>query len=150
MFSNPLARRRARRRPPEPVADPNSLLDLDDVIATVCRWGSGMPWVVAAPGTGALCVGDWFVIDCPVLGCTQPWFAIEALGDLENGPEVAVMLPSPLAHQGVAVGWAERAVDLDTCCSIAVVALATTLDELGALEKLLQVAYSAVFSHATW
>jgi hypothetical protein len=149
MFSNPLGwRLRRRRRSPGTALGLDSSMDLDDMIEVLCRWGASMPWAVELPASHASEVRHGFVVDCPVLGCRRPWFAVDALAtDLENGPEVVVILPSSSAQRGAASEWAARVGEDDGCCAIMEVALPTTLQELSSLQGLLEVAYSAAFDH---
>jgi hypothetical protein len=150
MFSNPLARhRRNRRRLPEASAGLEDLIDLDEMLGALWRWGTGMPWVVELTASAQGTFGYRFVVDCPPLDCREPWFAITAYGaGLESGPEVLVVLPRAIADQGVAVGWAEHIAKIDEQCSVTAVALPTTPEELCGLQKLLEVAYVAAFDRA--
>ena len=55
-----------------------------------------------------------FVVDCSLLRCQEPWFALSALGHgLQVGPEVLVVLPSRMAARGDAQGWAVSLAPLD-------------------------------------
>ena len=147
MFFNPIARhRRRRRRSPEASTGLDDLINLDEMLGGLWRWGAGMPWAIEVPGSAQGNFGHRFVVDCPPLDCREPWFAIIGYGaELEDGPEVVVVLPRAIAHQGVAVGWAEHLAEIDECCSITAVALPTTWQELYALQRLLEVAYLAAF-----
>jgi hypothetical protein len=85
-------------------------------------------------------------IDCPELGCSELWFTMALVDDgLGEGPEVRVVLPAWLAHRGVALGWAAGIVELPGGRTVANVAFPTTSTELCALQRLLEVAYSAAF-----
>jgi len=90
-----------------------------------------------------------FAIECSELGCSEAWFAV-ALTDGGPGdePEVRVVLPAWLARRGVALGWAAGIVDLPAGRTVANVAFPTTATELCALERLLEVAYSAAFQRS--
>jgi hypothetical protein len=147
MFANnPLARRLGRlRRSNEPVAL-DRFPDLDDMLETLYRWGASLPWVAESPCRDRESLMRRFVVDCPLLDCSGLWFAVDAGSeDLEEGPEVLVVLPKSIAHRGIAHGWAAKLVELAGDRMIVEVALPTTNSELCALQTLLQVAYSAAF-----
>jgi hypothetical protein len=144
MFSrNLLGRRlrRLRRSIEEPLAL-NDFMDLEDMLDTLCRWGKSLPWVDELPCPHNAGVGRKFVVDCPVLACRGPWFAVTAVGD---ELEVLVVLPELLARQGVTHGWASSSIALDAHRRITAVALPTTIAELRALQQLLAIGYSAAF-----
>ena len=150
MFAYRIARRlRHRRRSLEARLGLDTLSAPDDMVGHLCRWGVGMPWVVGVTSPEQGEFSHRFLVDCPLLHCREPWFAVKDLGAApEDGPEVVVVLPSSVAHQGVAVGWADRADGIDSCCSLTAVALPATPQELSALQQLLLVAYSAAFDRA--
>jgi hypothetical protein len=123
--------------------------DLGDMVDTLWRWGMSLPWVVELPSTEKPGLGRLLVVDCPVLACREPWFAVNAFGDgLDDGPEVLVVVPNFVAQRGVAVGWAAGIAELPGDRTMIAVALPTTSAELGALQRLLEVAYCAAFDHA--
>jgi len=146
-FNSPIARRRRHlRRSVETPLGLDDFVDLDDMVNALCQWGGSQPWVHELPGPASGAVERRFVIDCPVLSCTGLWFAVRAFGDdLPFGPEVIAVLPSAIAHRGVAHGWAAAVVDLDDDRAVATVVLPTTVDELSTLQRLLHGAYSAAF-----
>jgi hypothetical protein len=152
MFSNnPLARRLGRHRrtieaPPaiEAFSDPRDVLD------TLYRWGASLPWVAEAPFRRRELLVRRFVLDCPLFDCAELWFAVNAgPQDLEDRPQVLVVLPASVAHRGMALGWAARLVELEGDRIIAEVAVPTTTSEFCALQRLLEVAYSAAFARAS-
>jgi hypothetical protein len=124
----------------------NDLIDLGDMVDALCRWGASLPWSVELPARPK---GPErrFAIDCRPLSCSASWFAVRYDGvELEDGPEILVVLPNHLAHRGVALGWAAATHDLDGGRTIATVAMPTTASELHALEQLLMVGYSTTFA----
>jgi hypothetical protein len=123
--------------------------DLGDIVDALWRWGISLPWAVELPPTEKPGFGRLLVVDCPVLACREPWFAVNALGDgLDDGPGVLVVVPDFVAQRGVAVGWAVGIAQLAGDRTMIAVALPTTSAEFGALQRLLEVAYSAAFDHA--
>jgi hypothetical protein len=122
---------------------------LEEIADDLCRWAGSLPWASEMPPVEDDPFGRSFVVDCPVLRCAEPWFALSSLGHgLELGPEVLVVLPDHLAQRGDAHGWAVSLAQLDRERTIAAVALPTTVGELGTLERLLTIAYSAAFPPA--
>ena len=147
--NHPLVRRLRRLRPCiEAPLGLEDFGDLDEMISTLCRWAASMPWAAQLPSSEPHHFTRSFVVDCAVLARHEPWFVIDAAGDyLEDGPAVLVVLPTPVAHRGMTLGWAANLAELDDDRTIAAVVLATTSAELCALQSLLQVAYSAAFDN---
>jgi hypothetical protein len=123
-------------------ADPRLL---HDPLGQLERWVVGLPWVERA----VTLAGDerirGFAVVCPPLGCHSIWLSIGVEQDPREGFDVHVVLTRPLAHRGVAVGWAEPLLDLSPERVIVGVATPTTPTELSALQSLLKVAYNAAF-----
>ena len=144
MFSRNLLGRpwRRLRRSIEVPLGLDDAMDLDDVLDALCQWGKSLPWVDELPCPPGPGIGRKFVVDCPVLACRGPWFAVTAVGD---ELEVLVVLPDLVARQGVTHGWASSSIALDADRRIATVALPTTAAELCALQELLAIGYSAAF-----
>jgi hypothetical protein len=114
-------------------------MDLDEMLEVLRRWGRGMPWVDESCGQDLAGTEFRFDLECPELGCSEPWFAVALVEDgLGDGPEVRVVLPAWLARRGVALGWAAGLVDLPRGRTVAHLAFPTTSTELGALERLLE------------
>jgi hypothetical protein len=118
---------------------------LDDPLGQLEHWVLGLPWVKRA----VTLAGDerirGFAVVCPPLGCHSIWLSIGVEEDAQEGFDVHVVLTRPLAHRGVAVGWAEPLLDLSPDRVIVGVATPTTPRELSALQSLLMVAYNAAF-----
>jgi len=147
---DPVARRlRQLRRSLEVPLGLSDVIELDEMLDALCRWGRGTPWVDESRGRDASGTEVRFAIECSELGCSEAWFAV-ALTDGGPGdePEVRVVLPAWLARRGVALGWAAGIVDLPAGRTVANVAFPTTATELCALERLLEVAYSAAFQRS--
>ena len=90
-----------------------------------------------------------FVVDCPVLDCREPWFTVSSVSEnLDEGPEVLVAVPTPIAHRGTAVGWAVSVARLDEDRMVVAVAMPTTSAEFSALQRLLEIAYTDAFRPA--
>jgi hypothetical protein len=124
----------------------NDLPDLDDMVGVLCHWAASLPWVSEVRGPVDGEEERCFTIDCPPLVCSGPWFGLRVYGhDLDNGPEVLVVLPDRVAHRGVALGWATDAREIGRGRSTARLALPTTPPELAALQRLLMIAYSTAF-----
>jgi hypothetical protein len=121
-----------------------ALLDLDDMLAELCIWATGMPWVVERP-SGAEDTLRLFVLDCPLLSCHEPWFAILAIDDdTDSGPWIVVVLPDEVAcrAEGMDTAGIER---IGTRRSIITIGLPTSEEELHAVQLLLEMAYGAAF-----
>jgi hypothetical protein len=147
MFLKRQRARRLRRRQRSAGTMPglDDWTDLDEMIGAVCDWAVSLPWVVDRTLTDAPSPHQ-FVIDCPVLSCRQPWFAVDATSDeLQDGPELIVVLPNSIAHRGGLNGLAVRTVQVDGCRSIAAVAVPSNARELCAVQALLTATYSGTF-----
>ena len=148
MFSrDPVARRLQRlRRSLEAPLGLSEVIEPDEMLDALRRWARGTPWVDESDGQELSGTEFRFAIDCPDLNCSEAWFAV-VFGDggACDEPEVRVVLPPWLARRGVAIGWAAGILDLAGGRTIADVAFPTTSTELCALERLLEVAYSAAF-----
>jgi len=115
------------------------------MVDALCRWAVSQPWVVEWPATEAHVVCR-FVVDCPVLDCREPWFTVSSVSEnLDEGPEVLVAVPAPIAHRGAAVGWAVSVARLDEDRMVVAMAMPTTSAELSALKQLLEIAYTDAF-----
>jgi hypothetical protein len=122
-------------------------VDFDDVLAALCGWAASLPFALELPRPDVDPLRRRFVVDCPPLGCREPWFAIGTFtADDDSDPAVVVVLPARLAERGVSVGWAVRIGELDGGRTIAGVALPTTPGELHGLQGLLEVAYTKAFT----
>jgi hypothetical protein len=148
MFSrHPVARALRRRRTIEaPLADGRA--DGGAMVDALCRWSVSQPWVVEWPTPKGHPVRR-FVVECPVLDCREPWFTVSSVSDtLDEGPEVLVAVPTPIAHRGAAVGWAVSVAHLDEDRMVVAMAMPTTAPELSALKQLLEIAYADAFRRA--
>jgi hypothetical protein len=140
--------RHLRRSVEEPLGF-HDLVDLEVMAGALCRWGASLPWAEERSYAGEGKLGCAFVIECPPLACSGAWFTVHlSSDDLDDGPEVRVMLPTAIARRGVLVGWAAGTIDLAADRSLVTVPLPTTASELTALQHLLQVAYVAAFTDA--
>ena len=140
--------RHLRRSVEEPLGF-HDLMDLEVMAGAVCRWGASLPWAEERAYAGDGKLGSAFVVECPPLGCVEPWFTVHlSSDDLDYGPEVRVMLPTAIARRGVLVGWAAGTIDLAADRTLVTMPLPTTASELTALQHLLHVAYVAAFAGA--
>ncbi|HVM66021.1 MAG TPA: hypothetical protein VMU14_14240 [Acidimicrobiales bacterium] len=145
---NPLSRRlRDLQRSIEVPLGLDDDVDLDDVLAALCGWAASLPFALELPRPDLDPLRRRFVVDCPPLGCREPWFAIGAFStDHDVDPAVVVVLPPRLADRGASVGWAVRIGELDSGRAIVGVALPTSAGELRGLQGLLEVAYTKAFT----
>jgi hypothetical protein len=99
-----------------------------------------MPWVietqVKAHETMRL-----FVVDCPVLSCRAPWFAVETI---PKGEFAYLVLPQDLVRHGVEKGWAVGN-ELVGAQRLTAVASPTSDKEFCALQRLLEGSYETAF-----
>ena len=143
--------RRLRRRLCSTASDsnPSEWWEFDGMFETLCDWAANMPWVVESSDQieGVLRV---FVIDCDLLSCHEPWFAVNELnGEAEVGPGLFVVLPDSLLRRGLAEEWAvgQERIGGNRCLSA--VELPMCPAELVALQQMLFVSYSSGFE-STW
>jgi len=139
---HPLGRRRWLRhsRGPAPAIGGRE----DGALAQLCRWGESQPWVVRTRGREGR--GVRFLVDCPELSRREPWFALEVADEVLDGkPLVLVALPSGVGERGVALGWAQLVGTLPDGRTIVGVGPPGSPSGLRALQRLLELAYSACF-----
>jgi hypothetical protein len=121
------------------------LSDLDDMLGELCMWAAAMPWVVESP-CGARGTLKLFMLDCSPLSCHEPWFAINTLdGDSEDGPGVLVILPDAMADRATTIGHAAGIKPIGRGRSITAIGLPISGSEFEALQRLLEVTYTAAF-----
>jgi hypothetical protein len=143
-----MRRRLRQRRTIEAPLAPGHRLESGAVVAALSRWGVSQPWVVEWPAPQGPLVRR-FIVDCAELKCREPWFTVNSVSEnLDEGPEVLVVVPSPIAHRGTAVGWAVSVARLDADRMVVAMPIPTTSAELAALKQLLEVAYSDAFCRA--
>jgi hypothetical protein len=117
-----------------------------DLSEALCQWACSMPWVSEERELG----GVVFLLDCPDVRCSGPWFIVEAADDGMAGPDVLlVILPTHLAHRGASAGWVVDLGDLEGDRSLTAAAAPRSVKELAALQNLLLVAYSLAFEYAS-
>jgi hypothetical protein len=125
-------------------APPTALPSLDGTLGQLERWVLSLPWVERAVTLTSDERIRGFAVVCPPLGCHAVWLSI-GVADSRGRFDVHVVLTRPLACRGVASGWAEPLLEIGTDRVIVGVATPTTVEELGALQSLLGVAYNAAF-----
>jgi hypothetical protein len=117
----------------------------DDILDELCPWGASMPWVVEPDGSERE-GSRRFVVDCELLHCRQPWFALSRLDEhFDDGLRVLVAVPRRIARRGAALARDGSVIELDGDRAIVDLALPTTTAELCALQQFLLLAYSAAF-----
>jgi hypothetical protein len=143
-----MRRRLRQRRTTEGSLALDQRLDSGAVVAALSRWGVSQPWVVEWPAPQGPLVRR-FIVECAELHCREPWFTVNSVSEnLDEGPEVLVVVPSAIAHRGTAVGWAVTVARLDADRRVVAVPIPTTSPELAALKQLLEVAYTDAFHRA--
>ena len=136
---------KAARPPVSPAARaPTEVPSLDGTLGVLERWVLSLPWVERAVTLTSDERIRGFAVVCPPLGCHAVWLSI-GVADSRGRFDVHVVLTRPLACRGVASGWAEPLLEIGTDRVIVGVATPTTVEELGALQSLLGVAYNAAF-----
>jgi len=129
----------------------------DEMVDGLCTWAAGMPWVIESSISAhrALLL---FVVDCPDLGCHEPWFAVGVIEADPREPGTAdsaaagadtgiyAVLPDALALRGVSSGWVGgiEAVGRDRFLSS--LPSPRTDEEYCALQRLLEVSYEKAFT----
>ena len=104
-------------------------LESGAVVAALCRWGVSQPWVVEWPAPQGPLVRR-LIVECAELQCREPWFTVNSVSDnLDEGPEVLVVVPSAIAHRGSAVGWAVSVARLDDDRMVVAMPIPTTSAE---------------------
>jgi hypothetical protein len=121
------------------------LSDLDDMLVDLCIWAAGMPWVVETP-CGARGTLKLFMLECSPLSCHEPWFAINPMdGGSEDRPGVLVILPDAMADRATTIGHAAGIEPIGRGRSVTAIGLPISGSEFEALQRLLEVTYTAAF-----
>jgi hypothetical protein len=151
MFESVLTRRLRRRRLRRSAVRVGGKLDavrrpdLDDILGELCLWAAGMPWVAESP-CGERETLRLFMLDCGPLSCREPWFAINVIDDdTDDGPGIVVILPDAIADRATAIGHAAGIEPIGRGRSITAIGLPTSGSEFQALQRLLEVTYTAAF-----
>jgi hypothetical protein len=123
--------------------DAVGLRELDGVLGELRLWAIGMPWVAESPSRERL---KLFMLECPLLCCHEPWFAISAVDDdTDDVPGIVVILSDAIAERATSIGGDAGIARIDGQRSITVIGLPTSEQELQALQRLLEVTYTAAF-----
>ena len=140
--------RRIRRSTARLVRDPDvvvGLPDLDDVLAELCVWAAGMPWVVESPCDTRDGL-KLFMLDCEPLSRHEPWFAINAFDDdTLDSPGIFVSLPNAVADRATSFASWVGIEPIARRRSITAIGLPTCEGEFQALQQLLEITYVAAF-----
>jgi hypothetical protein len=129
-------------RNPQPAVE---LPDLDTMLSELCRWAAGMPWVGEKPRRAQETL-TLFMIECELLYCHEPWFAINATEEEnDDGLGIIVILPGAVTERAASLGCPAGIEPIGKRRSVTAIALPTCDEEFRGLQRLLEVTYAASF-----
>jgi hypothetical protein len=124
--------------------DAVGLRELDGVLGELRLWAIGMPWVVESPSRERL---ELFMLACPPLCCHEPWFAISAVDDdTDDVPVIVVILSNAIAERATSIRGGAGIARIGRQRSITVMRLPTSEQDFRALQRLLEITYTAAIA----